>query len=111
MNRFTGKHTGNFIRTLILSGIFCLFVTAAFWSAFSEAARSAKAQEAANLKIAVKNDIIHCYALEGAYPESLAYIEEHYGLTYDSSRFLIDYEPVAKNIMPDVTVIDLEEKE
>ncbi len=59
---------------------------------------------------AVSRDIIHCYAVEGYYPPSLAYIEDHYGLTYDKSRYLIDYVPIGDNIMPTVTILELNKK-
>ena len=59
---------------------------------------------------AVTKDIIHCYAVEGYYPPSLAYIEDHYGLTYDKSRYLVDYVPVGDNIMPSVTIVEIHGK-
>lgn len=42
-----------------------------------------------SLETALNRDIIHCYAVEGFYPPSLSYMEEHYGLTYDKSLFLL----------------------
>ena len=50
-------------------------------------------------------DVTRCYAQEGTYPESLAYLKKHYGLTYDSSKYFVDYQPLGANIMPDVTII------
>ncbi len=55
---------------------------------------------------AITRDVIHCYSIEGSYPPSLEYIEAHYGLTYDHDRFIIDYEPIGSNIMPNVTIIE-----
>lgn len=49
--------------------------------------------------------------LRGAYPESLRYLEEHYGLIYDEDRFFIDYQILGSNIMPDVTIIDKEDRQ
>ena len=48
---------------------------------------------------------MQCYSIEGAYPESLEYMEEHYGLTYDKDVFFVDYQPIAGNLYPDYTVI------
>ena len=42
-----------------------------------------------------------------AYPESLSYLEEHYGITYDKENYVVDYEIIGSNILPDVTVIPL----
>lgn len=59
-----------------------------------------------SLHNALRRDIIQCYAIEGIYPPSLSYLEEHYGLTYDHDRFYVDYHPVAANLYPDVTVLE-----
>ena len=53
---------------------------------------------------------MHCYALEGFYPPSLEYMEEHYGLTYDKSAYIVDYQPVGNNIYPNYTIIKKGEK-
>lgn len=58
-----------------------------------------------SLEMALTRDITHCYAVEGYYPPSLAYIEEHYGLTYDKDLFFVDYQPIGSNMRPNVTII------
>lgn len=58
-----------------------------------------------SLETALTRSITQCYAVEGVYPPDLTYIEEHYGLTYDKTLFLVDYRPIGSNIMPDVTVL------
>jgi hypothetical protein len=58
-----------------------------------------------SLENALARDIVQCYAIEGRYPPSLSYMEEHYGLTYDKSVFFVDYQPIAANLYPDVTII------
>ena len=59
-----------------------------------------------SLQNALHRNIIQCYAIEGIYPPSLSYLQEHYGLTYDEARFFIDYHQVAGNLYPDVTVLE-----
>lgn len=54
---------------------------------------------------ALHRNIVSCYCVEGTYPPSLDYILEHYGLTYDSDSFFVDYKPIGANIYPDVTII------
>ena len=49
---------------------------------------------------------MHCYAIEGSYPESLQYLKDNYGLTYDEEKYFIDYQVLGSNILPDVTIID-----
>ena len=59
----------------------------------------------------MERNIVHCYALEGFYPPSLEYMEEHYGLTYDKTLFIVNYQPIGTNIYPDYTVIRKEDKQ
>ena len=54
----------------------------------------------------VRQMALQCYVIEGAYPESLDYLEENYGLTVNKEDFLIVYTPFAENLPPDVRVID-----
>lgn len=58
-----------------------------------------------SLETAISRSISQCYAVEGVYPPSLDYLEEHYGLLYDEDVFLIDYEYYGSNLLPDVTVL------
>ena len=53
----------------------------------------------------IKNAVVNCYAIEGRYPATLAYVEEHYGLQIDRDRYHVFYEVFADNIMPEITVI------
>ena len=65
-----------------------------------------RAQEKQSLEEAIQRDIVTCYALEGVYPESLEYLKEHYGLTYNEDRYIVNYEALGSNLMPDVTVME-----
>ena len=64
-------------------------------------------QEAESLESSVRQSAVHCYALEGFYPDSLDYLEQHYGLTYDKDKYIVSYETIGSNLMPDVSVIRL----
>ncbi len=71
--------------------------------------RIATAQDSAETDIvrdAVKNAALTCYAVEGAYPDSVEYLREHYHLAYDESRYLITYEAFASNMIPDIWVTE-----
>ncbi len=57
---------------------------------------------------AVRRAAVTCYALEGAYPESYAYLKEHYGLAINESLYHVDYTIFASNLMPDITVVELD---
>ena len=71
--------------------------------------RIEKAQSSAETEIvrdAVKNAAITCYAVEGAYPDSVDYLREHYRLAYDEDRYFITYEAFASNRIPDIWVTE-----
>ena len=68
------------------------------------------AQDAAETDIvrdAVKNAALTCYAVEGAYPDSVDYLREHYRLAYDEDRYLITYDAFASNMIPDLWVTEV----
>lgn len=50
---------------------------------------------------------VSCYASEGIYPPTLAYLQEHYGVTVDTGRYAVFYDIFAENIMPEITVVKL----
>ena len=66
---------------------------------------SNETEQTAILEKAVTRTITECYALEGSYPPDIAYLTEHYGLTYDTDLYLIDYQYIGSNLRPDVTII------
>ena len=57
------------------------------------------------LEQVLQKTAVACYAVEGVYPPDVAYMREHYGLTYDESRYVVHYKLVASNIMPVIDVM------
>ncbi len=55
-------------------------------------------------KQAVERAAVLCYATEGFYPPSLAYIEQNYGVQIDHKKYAVRYEVFASNVMPTVQV-------
>lgn len=105
MNRFERTPLRSGTLSKLAGAAFFLLVLAAFLAGLRSLSGITAKQEAEGLRDAVVRGAVHCYALEGFYPDSLAYLEEHYGLQYDRERFIVDYEIVGSNLMPDVTVI------
>ena len=68
----------------------------------------APADEIEESALAIKNTImeksLQCYVIEGAYPDELSYLEEHYGLIVNRKDYYIVYTPVAENIPPQIVV-------
>ena len=106
MSTFTIQHKKKINRSYINIFVFVLMIVAFLIAINYTSSSSLKHQEEA-LNDAIERDIAICYAQNGYYPPSLAYIKEHYGLIYDESYFLVDYRPVADNICPSFSVIKL----
>ncbi len=108
MNRFNRPGLRKRIQeSMNFSVLFFLIVIIAFLFGISYISSTSSRDQKDILTDAVSKDIIHCYAIEGYYPPNLAYIEEHYGLTYDKSKYMVDYVPVGDNIMPSVTIVEI----
>ncbi len=74
-------------------------------------ARKEETQESVrSITETVQERALQCYVIEGAYPSSLSYLEENYGLTLNQEDYLVVYKPVAENLPPDVRVIDREKQ-
>lgn len=58
------------------------------------------------LEDALRRAAVACYASEGIYPPSWNYLEEHYGVQIDHSRYVVSYTVFAENLMPDITVLE-----
>ena len=107
MNRFQKARpraslAGRLISALIFVAVLLLFVTG-----LDNIDRITARQEAEGLESSIRQSAVHCYAIEGFYPDSLDYLEQHYGLRYDRDKYIVSYEIIGSNLMPDVSVIPL----
>ena len=103
--RFIKNRQTSYLRNVLISIALFLAVFGFFSYGIVSVQKDMEKNEMETLQSAVTRDITRCYAQEGTYPESLAYLKKHYGLTYDSSKYFVDYQPLGANIMPDVTII------
>lgn len=60
------------------------------------------------LETSLRRAAVACYAAEGIYPPTLEHLTEHYGVQIDTERYAVFYEIFANNLMPDITVLELE---
>lgn len=98
------------MRQLMTAGAIVLFLAALIWFliAINRTESAAEGQQRAGVEQLIENAVTLCYSLEGAYPESLEYLTEGYGVHYDTSRYIVHYDCFAANIRPTVTVIERE---
>lgn len=60
--------------------------------------------EASRIEALIEKYAVQCYATEGAYPPSLEYLVNHYGLVLNDEKYIYEYEPVAENLKPLIQV-------
>lgn len=104
MNRFihTKKKADNRIWISVL--IFVLII-GLFYVGIQSFSTKTDAQQKESLENTIRQSAIQCYSIEGYYPESLTYLEEHYAISFDKEKYFVDYQPIGANLMPDITII------
>lgn len=110
MHRFETQKTGSSSKSFLLSVVCFCVIVCLFLLGVSRVSDRTDAQASETLHQAVSRGIVRCYTIEGAYPESLQYLKDYYGLTYDEERFFVDYQVLGRNLLPDVTIIDRREQ-
>ncbi len=107
MNRFQKPNLGKrILQSVNFSILFFVAIIGVFLFGIATVSSGTAEDERRILEEAIHKDIVHCYAVEGMYPPTLSYMEEHYGLIYDHDKYLVDYETIGSNIMPNVTIIE-----
>jgi len=101
------KSAWDFLRIAILPVIFTAVVMLMVVSGLRQTEESSNAEGLRILEDSIRRAVVLSYAIEGRYPESIAYIEENYGIHIDRSRYIVHYSIFASNILPDVTVLEL----
>lgn len=107
--RFQYRKQSHISRNFILSAAIFLLVAVFFYQGILSVSEDTAKRQRESLENALSRSISYCYAMEGRYPESLDYLKENYGITYDESRFFVDYRITGSNLMPDVTILEKEE--
>ena len=91
-----------------LIGLLVLVVLLAVFGASASKMNGSSEERARQIaEDAVRRAAVTCYAVEGCYPESYAYLCEHYNVRVDSDRFIVYYSVFASNIMPEIEVLPL----
>ena len=83
-----------------------LLLAAALWFFLSVNNMDYTGQGLSQLEEAVRRSAVACYAIEGRYPPDLDYMKTHYGLQIDEDRYVVFYQVIAENLMPDITVLE-----
>ena len=105
MNRFSGRFQKRRISGIWVTLALFLLVFFLFSGGLNLLSQKTSEEQLASLEKSLYQTAVHCYCVEGSYPESLDYLKENYGLSFDENRFFVDYQPLGENIMPDITVL------
>ena len=91
-------------KTWILWVLLLVLLLGGFLLIFSGGDRELGAGSAVAIRAAVQRSALQCYAVEGAYPPDLQYLEDNYGLQVNKKDFYVTYEAFASNLPPTVRV-------
>ena len=107
MNRFQRPNLGKrILQSVNFSILFFLLVIGIFLYGIATVSSGTAEDERRILDEAIHKDIVHCYAVEGMYPDDLTYLQEHYNLSYNEERYIVYYHPLASNLMPSIKVAE-----
>jgi len=95
------------MRVYLRSAAIFILVIFLFIAGVNHMSETADAQGADTLNTAIHRACVQCYAVEGRYPPSVAYLQDYYGIQIDDDKYAVYYEGFASNIMPDITVVEL----
>lgn len=108
MRKFLKKRLPGILRGFLLP-IAVLAVLLAFFTGLSNIRGGSDDEGKKQLEESIRRTAVACYATEGVYPPTIDYMREHYGLQVDESRFYVDYQVFASNLMPTFTVLEIGE--
>ena len=101
------KRGSGFARRLVLAlAVFAVLFVGVYLLVNRVGSASGNA-ETELVRDAVRSAVLTCYAVEGAYPASIDYLKDHYGLAYNEEAYMVTYDSFATNIMPTIRVIEL----
>ena len=100
------KSAGDILRSALLPIIFTVLMMGMIVYGLRQTEESSRAEGMRILDESIRRAIVVNYAIEGSYPESIAYLEENYGIHIDWSKYVVHYSIFASNIMPDMSVIE-----
>lgn len=108
-NRFVKeKRDRSWFRRILLPTAMFAVVLALFLYGAGQLNAAVQREQLSSAQRAVTRAAVQCYAAEGFYPATTDYLVERYGLCVDESKYRIDYQCFASNLMPDITVVPIQ---
>jgi len=101
------KSIWDFLQSAIVPVLFTVAVMVMIVFGLRQTEEASRAEGLRILEDSIRRAVVICYAVEGRYPSSIEYIEEHYGIHVDRTKYVVHYNIFASNLLPDITVIEL----
>jgi len=99
----------DFLRGAILPVLFTVAVIVMVFAGLRQADTSSNDEGLRILEDSLRRAVVMNYAIEGRFPESVEYLEQRFGLYVDRTRYVVHYRIFASNILPEITVIPLQD--
>lgn len=96
--KYLRKYMFSFLSFILLFGIITY--------GFRSIQESTSIHEKESLEKALYRGMMECYALEGRYPSHIDYLVDNYRIIYNQEKYDIQYEVIASNIIPNITIIE-----
>jgi hypothetical protein len=87
-----------------------VLVVALVIGGFGWFSRQLEGDRSSYIAAAIQRDAVQCYAVEGSYPTSLAYLEQNYGLSIDATRYNVYYQFMGANLLPQIHVFAIDQE-
>lgn len=105
-NRFaTKKKNKGALRDLLLPVLLFAAIGGLFLYGLNSVDTTTEEERLRSVQQAITKAAVQCYAVEGRYPASLQYLEEHYGLVLDQEKYIIQYQVEGSNMKPTIWVL------
>jgi hypothetical protein len=110
MKRSIFKKGGlDILRSAVVPILFSLVVMGLIVYGLRQTEESSRAEGLRILEESIHRAVLTAYAIEGRYPDSIAYVEENYGIHIDRTKYIVYYDIFASNLLPNIMVIDIHE--
>ena len=93
------------IKVIVIPLVLTIAILIAACLAIQVTGAQASAEGLNMTRDSIHRAVVQCYALEGFYPRDLQYLCDHYGLQLDETRYIVHYQYIASNLLPDITVL------
>lgn len=92
-------------RNVVLSLVIFAAIICAFVFSLNNISANAQSESKKAAENAIQKAIVTCYSVEGMYPENIEYLEEHYGIQIDRTKYVVNYQTIGSNVMPYVELV------